>query len=56
MKLLRREIAIKRATQRHLEKKGNPDKNRMAKLTGEIFELQRIILTKSKTKGMLAAA
>ncbi len=47
MKLLRREIQIKRATQRFLQKKSTPDQKRIAKLTGEIFELQRAILTKT---------
>lgn len=56
MKLLRREIAIRRATQRLLQKKDNPDKKRITKLTGEIFELQRILLTKFQAKGMLGAA
>jgi hypothetical protein len=53
MKLLRREIALRRATQQLLKKKARPDKNRIAKLTGEIFELQRTILTKFQAKGML---
>jgi len=56
MKILRREIQIRRATQRLLQKNNAPDKNRIAKLTGEIFELQRIILTKSQANGMMAAA
>ncbi len=47
MKLLRREIQIKRATQRFLQKKSTPDLKRIAKLTGEIFELQRAIFTKT---------
>ena len=48
MKLLRREIQIRRATQRFLQEKAKPDMLRIAKLTGEIFELQRSILTKSR--------
>jgi len=55
MKLLRREIAIRQATQRLLQKKNRPDKNRIAKLTGEIFELQRTILTISQQNVMPAA-
>lgn len=47
MKLLRREIQIRRAAQRFLRKKSKPDQKRIAKLTGEIFELQRAILTKT---------
>jgi hypothetical protein len=54
MKLLRREIAIRRTTQKLLQKMDKPDKKRITKVTGEIFELQRIILTKFQTKGMLA--
>ena len=49
MKLLRREIQIKRATQRFLQKKAKPDLQHIAKLTGEIFELQRAMLTKAGT-------
>jgi hypothetical protein len=49
MKLLRREIQIKRATQRFLQKKAIPDLQRITKLTGEIFELQRAMLTKTGT-------
>jgi len=56
LNILRREIAARRATQQLLQKKSRPDNNRIAKLTGEIFELQRMILTKSQNKGMLAAA
>ena len=56
MKILRREIQIRRATQRILQKNNTPDKKRIAKLTGEIFELQRILLTKSQNNGMMAAA
>lgn len=56
MPLLRREIAVRRAIRQLLQKKDNPDKNQIIKLTGEIFELQRIILTKSQAKEMLAAA
>ncbi len=47
MKLLHREIQIKRATQRFLQKKARPDLQRIARLTGEIFELQRAMLTKA---------
>ena len=47
MKLLRREIQIKKATQRFLQKTTKPDMKRMALLTAEIFELQRAILTKA---------
>jgi len=49
MKLLHREIQIKRAAQRFLQEKAKPDLQRIAKLTGEIFELQRAILTKAGT-------
>jgi len=49
MKLLQREIQVRRATQRFLKEKAKPDMIRIAKLTGEIFELQRSILTKSRT-------
>ncbi len=49
MKLLQREIQIRRATQRFLQERAKPDMMRIAKLTGEIFELQRSILTKSRT-------
>lgn len=49
MKLLHREIQIKRATQCLLQKKAKPDLQRIAKLTGEIFELQRAMLTKAGT-------
>ncbi|MCF8057225.1 MAG: hypothetical protein K9K37_11390 [Desulfocapsa sp.] len=45
MKLLLREIEIRRATQQLLQKKSPPDQKLIAKLTGEIFELQRTILT-----------
>jgi hypothetical protein len=47
MKLLRQEIQIRRAAQRFLQKKSKPDQKRIAQLTGEIFELQRAILTKT---------
>ena len=56
MKILRREIQIRRATQRLLQRKNAPDKKRIAQLTAEIFELQRIILTKAQSQGMMAAA
>jgi len=56
MKLLRREIAIRRVSRQLLQKKDNPDNNQITKLTGEIFELQRIILTKFQAQGMLGAA
>jgi len=49
MKLLCREIQIRRATQRFLRNKAKPDLQRIAKLTGEIFELQRAMLTKTGT-------
>ncbi len=52
MKLLHREIQIKRATQRFLQKKARPDLQLIAKLTGEIFELHRAMLT--KTGAMIA--
>ncbi len=55
MKLLRREIAIKHATRRSLEKKKRPDKKRIAKLMGEIFELQRMLLIKAQSNGMMPA-
>ena len=47
MKLLHREIQNKRATQRFLQKKAKPDLQRIATLTGEIFELQRAMFTKA---------
>lgn len=47
MKLLHREIQIKRATQRFLQKNAKPDLQRIARLTGEIFELQRALFTKA---------
>lgn len=53
MKLLHREIQIRRATQRFLQKKARPDKRRIATLTSEIFELQRAIFTRS---GIVAMA
>ncbi len=49
MKLLHREIQIKRATQRFLQNKARPDLQRIARLTGEIFELQRSMFTKAGT-------
>ena len=49
MKLLHREIQIKKATQRFLQKTPKPDMKRMARLTAEIFELQRAMLTKAGT-------
>jgi len=49
MNLLRREIQIRRATQRFLQQKAKPDMQRIARLTGEIFELQRAMLTKTGT-------
>ena len=49
MKLLHREIQIKKATQRFLQKAPKPDMKRMARLTAEIFELQRAMLTKAGT-------
>jgi hypothetical protein len=45
MRLLLREIEIRRAAQQLLLTKSHPDQKRIAKLTGEIFELQRAILT-----------
>ncbi len=45
MKLLLREIEIRRAIQQRLQRKNQPDQKLIAKLTGEIFELQRAILT-----------
>ena len=48
VKLLRREIQIKRTAQRLLLKKNKPDQKQIAQLTGEIFELQRAILTKTQ--------
>ena len=56
MKLLHREIQLRRATQRLLQRKNVPNKKRIAQLTAEIFELQRIILTKAQAQGMLHAA
>jgi hypothetical protein len=55
MKLLRREITIRRASRQLFQKQVRPDKNRIATLTGEIFELQRIILMKSQAKELPAA-
>ncbi len=49
MKLLHREIQIKRATQRFLQNKAKPDLQRITKLTGEILELQRAMFTKAGT-------
>lgn len=56
MKLLRREIQIRRATQRFLQKKAKPDMKRITKLTSEIFELQRTILTKTATMAPVPAS
>ncbi len=56
MKLLHREIQLRRATQRLLQRKNVPNKKRIAQLTAEIFELQRIILTKAQAQGMLHVA
>ena len=53
MKLLHREIQIRRATQRFLKEKAKPDMRRIATLTSEIFELQRAIFTQS---GIVAMA
>ncbi|MCK5071380.1 MAG: hypothetical protein KAR01_12580 [Desulfocapsa sp.] len=53
MKLLLREIAIRRTTKRLLQKKSNPDTSQIQKLTGEIFELQRTLLVKFQHDGML---
>ncbi len=52
MKLLHREIQIRRATQRFLQKNARPDLERIAKLSSEIFELQRAIFTQSGTVAM----
>lgn len=54
MKLLYREMATRRATQRLLQKKNSPDLKQLRTLTGEIFELQRSILTKYQIQGVLA--
>ncbi len=53
MKILRREIAIRRAAKRFLLKTNSSDTGRIGKLTAEIFELQRSMLTKFQAKGML---
>ncbi len=52
MKILRREIAIRRAAQQFLQKQKQPDLKRIKQLTGEIFELQRTILTKMQVQPM----
>ncbi len=56
MKILHREIQIRRAAQRLLQRKKTPDKKRIAQLTSEIFELQRILLIKAQSQGMLTTA
>ncbi len=56
MKFLRREIAIRRANRRRLQEAKNPDTGRIARLTAEIFELHRALLTKFQAKGMLPMA
>lgn len=53
MKLLCREIAIRKASKRLLENTVNPDKKRILKLTAEIFELQRSMLSKAQASGIL---
>jgi hypothetical protein len=56
MNPLRREIEIRRATQRLLQKKKKPDLKRIRQLTGEIFELQRNLLTRLNTPAMMVRA
>lgn len=52
MKLFHREIQVRRATQRFLQKSAKPDIKRIARLSGEIFELQRAIFTQSGVVAM----
>lgn len=54
MKILRREIEIRKATQRFLQKQKHPDLSLIKQLTGEIFELQRSILTKMQVQPLMA--
>ncbi len=53
MKILRHEIATRQATQQFLQKQKKPDLKRIKQLTGEIFELQRSILTQMQVRPML---
>lgn len=56
MKLIRREITIRRASKRLLENNASLNNKRIQKLTGEIFELQRSMLTKAQANGTLVTA